>query len=459
MYTILKSKGVSWRKVAQAWEETGNDYLLGRFDTRFVFIGQASKKSQKFTKFKSLPSHRTEFLTHLFLKQVQISPKSLLKCLRKSSKMEVIRLEKIKLPIGGPYQIDPSADFDQLLLLPNVKEFYIEDVHIEPFTSIKETGMFLDELNLRNLIFFSSNPVQAWEGHIRIFVKLRGGVILKMISGQEIVSMCRRRPTEYGGFFHPQKCNVVALYESYLPKNAFNSQLSKLVLYRCRVPNLTPLVASCDCLKECSLYGEHDSANLSQVDLSAFLTGGKCSLLRRLSLGFCNISYTGKEHSTSMIMFSLDFLCFDCCAMDQEFANEFTKFFQTSKNITWICGRPHLDLLLFRDIVSFSTLETLTVGHMNWETEDDDQLKDEVVQSIHGLEGNESNFILAKRDDDSGLQGSWEAKVVKNLDELNPIVYEYFKWDYFCDLEIMNHWFNLPTTKKDKPPRETFCNV
>ncbi|CAL8110127.1 unnamed protein product [Orchesella dallaii] len=457
MYSILMKKGASWVKVAQAWEETGNDYLLGRFDTRFVFVGQVSKKSQKYTKFKSLPSHRTEFLTHLYLKRVQISPKSLLKCLRKSSKLEMIHLEKIKIPTEEAYGNDPSMEFDHILLLPNVKEFYLEDVTLEPFNSVKEVGMFLDELNLKNLIFFGSNPVGAWENGIRVFVKLRGGNIVKIVPGQELISMCRRRPTDYGGFFHPQRVTNVALYECYVPKNALPSQLSKLVLYRCRIPNLTPLVASCDCLIECSLYGEHDSLNLSQVDLSAFLTGGKCSLLRRLSLGFCNILYSGQEQA-SLVLFSLDFLCFDCCVMDTEFANEFTKFFQSSKNITWICGRPHLGLELFRDMLSFSTLETLTVGHMNWSGQEENQeLKDGIVQSVQGLEGNENNFILTRSEDDV-LQENWNAKVVDSLEDFSEVVFERFKWDNFCSFEIMNHWFNLPYTKKVKKPRDSFCN-
>jgi hypothetical protein len=226
-------------KLFKCWEETGNTGLVGRFDTHFCLEGRDSK-SLKFNKFKALPSHRTEFLTHLHLKQLQLSPKALLKCLRKSSRLVSIQLERIKVPYGGRGSDDPSTDFEQPLLLPNLKEFYFEEVSKQdPFKCIKDINVFLDELNLKPMLFFGLNSNMAWDAGIKIEIKLRGSTIFKMWpftfpshSSAEFVSMLRRRPVEYGGFINPPECPKISLYESYIPKSNLAEGITHLIIYR-----------------------------------------------------------------------------------------------------------------------------------------------------------------------------------------------------------------------------------
>jgi hypothetical protein len=472
-------KKIPWAKIVRCWEDTGNNYLVGRFDTHFEIEGRDSK-SLKFSKFKALPSHRTEFLTHLSLKNLQLSPRSLLKCLRKSTRLISIRLDRVKVPYGGREADDPSTDFEVPLMLPNLKEFYFEEVtKHDPYRSVKDINTFLDELNLKPMLFFGLNSNMAWDAGIHIHVRMRGVNILKMqpnISSEEFIcetndkkaqissvqlqpdphyiSMLRRRPVEFGGFINPTNCPKVFLYEVYVPKQAFPEELTHLVLYRCKTINFDSLISSCPNLISLSLYGEFETKHaVSQLSLSS-LSKSKDSL-KELSLGFIQLSTDLPDYDYECNRLSLDLLCIDSCYIacnnpsnnseGENISNQslnVKKFFKSVERIA-VISCPNK---LVTSFVNFkeNTLNShsISVYGFSWNktdtnSEDLTELDRIVTKS---LKSQESNFVLTWKEKDDNF--SWKAK--KCSIEQDAQAFADFHWGVFCEAGAKNGWFNLP---------------
>jgi len=478
-------KKTPWAKIIRCWEDTGNNYLVGRFDTHFSIEGRDSK-SLKFSKFKALPSHRTEYLTHLSLKNLQLSPKSLLKCLRKSTRLVSVRLERVKVPYGGKESDDPSTDFEVPLMLPNLKEFYFEEVtKHDPFESVREVNFFLDELNLKPMLFFGLNSKMSWDAGIYIHVKMRNVNILKMLpdptsdesasesedssTQPQYISMLRRRPVEFGGFINPPFCPRVSLYEVYVPKEPFPQDLTHLVLYRCRINNFDALLQACTNLVRVSLYGEFESKiAASQINIES-LTRSRISL-RELSLGYIKIVLPKENRKDERL--TLDFLCLDCCFIASNSCEnsdcnpemQITDFIESVEKVNIISCSPELIISITGNgTINNLNCDSISIYDFSWSgIEEDGNVLAELEKSIRkALKSSEKNFTLnwIEKNDTS----FWKA--TKSSVDLSTLVFKYFHWNIFCDLVNRSSWFDLPLKKCDEavndsddigPPRQLF---
>jgi hypothetical protein len=244
------------------------------------------------------------------------------------------------------------------------------------------------------------------------------------------------------------------------------------------VSNFDPLLSTCPNLIQVTLYGEHETNNIAQIDLSCFAASR--TTLRSLTIGYTSIFFSNYWDKNLSLSLALSNLSLDCCLIKVD-SPDFTNIFAKIEKLLVISCQPSFLHHLLSSCGSIIS-EEIQISEFLWQLEqdiipreDEEGSKENIGKlmshlSKHLLSPKDTNFVMEKilskdeGEDKDGIRDFRELwKPIKsnnNKVDYKQVIFQLASFSRFVPEEERKSWFDLPfktlENEEGNDPRRLF---